>query len=71
LAIPTVMAALRVPYDLRAYPQATTYLCSYGILPPSMTALAAALFGQAPISGQLPVTIAGLYPFGHGEQRAV
>jgi beta-N-acetylhexosaminidase len=69
LNIPAVMVALRVPYDLRAYPQAATYLCSYGILPPSMQALAAALFGQAPITGQLPVALAGLYPFGHGENR--
>jgi len=31
-----------------------------------MEALAAALFGEAPFSGRLPVEIAGLSPRGHG-----
>ena len=56
------------PYDLRAYPQTTSHLCTYAILPPSMTASANALFGRAPISGRLPVTIAGIAPFGAGER---
>jgi beta-N-acetylhexosaminidase len=70
LGKPTITVALRTPYDLRAYPQAQTHLCTYAILPPSMTALAAALFGRAPISGQLPVTIDGVAPFGAGLTRA-
>jgi beta-N-acetylhexosaminidase len=69
LDVPMVMVALRMPSDLHICPQVGTVLCSYGILPPSMAALAAALFGHAPISGRLPMTLAGLYPFGHGEQR--
>ena len=63
---PTVTVALRTPWDLLAYPSARTHVCSYGILPPSMEALAAALFGEAPFAGRLPVEIAGLYPRGHG-----
>ena len=43
-----------------------THVCSYGILPPTMEALAAALLGEAPFAGRLPVDIAGLYPRGHG-----
>ncbi len=58
--------ALRTPWDLLAYPSARTHVCSYGILPPSMEALAAALLGEAPFVGRLPVAIAGLYPRGHG-----
>lgn len=59
-----VAVALRTPYDLAAYPRVGTYLCSYGILPPTMDALAAALFtGEAP--GRLPVSIPGLYPVGY------
>ena len=46
-------------------PSARTHVCSYGILPPSMEALAAALLGEAPFVGRLPVDIAGLYPRGH------
>ena len=60
--------ALRTPYDLARYPSAPVYLCSYGILPPTMDALADALFG-APITGRLPVAIPDLYPLGHGMQR--
>jgi beta-N-acetylhexosaminidase len=63
---PTVTVALRTPWDLLAYPSARTHLCSYGILPPSMEALAATLLGEAPFVGRLPVAIAGLYPRGHG-----
>ena len=63
---PTVTVALRTPWDLLAYPSARTHVCTYGILPPSMEALAAALLGEAPFVGRLPVGIAGLYPRGHG-----
>ncbi len=63
---PTVTIALRTPWDLLAYPSARTHVCSYGILPPSMEALAAALLGEAPFAGRLPVDIAGLHPRGHG-----
>ena len=64
--MPTVTVALRTPWDLLAYPSARTHVCSYGILPPSMEALAAALLGEAPFVGRLPVEVAGLYPRGHG-----
>ena len=63
---PTVTIALRTPWDLLVYPAARTHICSYGILPPSMDALAAALLGETPFAGRLPVDIAGLYPRGHG-----
>jgi beta-N-acetylhexosaminidase len=66
--VPTVAVALRTPYDLARYPTAPVSLCSYGILPPTMEALVAALFGSA-IEGRLPVAIPGLYPIGHGIQR--
>ena len=62
---PTVTVALRTPWDLPAYPSAQSHVCSYGILPPTMEALAAALFGETPFVGRLPVDIAGLYPRGH------
>ncbi|MFI5261606.1 MAG: glycoside hydrolase family 3 protein [Candidatus Limnocylindrales bacterium] len=63
---PAVTIALRTPWDLLAYPSARTHVCSYGILPPSIEALAAALLGEAPCVGRLPVDIAGLYPRGYG-----
>jgi beta-N-acetylhexosaminidase len=63
---PTVTVALRTPWDLLAYPFARTHVCTYGILAPSMEALADALLGEAPFAGRLPVDIAGLHPRGHG-----
>jgi beta-N-acetylhexosaminidase len=52
-----IAVALRLPYDLAAYPAATTYLCTYSILQPSMDALAEALLGRMKCQGKLPVTI--------------
>jgi beta-N-acetylhexosaminidase len=63
---PTVTVALRTPWDLCAYPAAGTHVCSYGILPPTMDALAGALFGETSFAGRLPVELTGLYPRGHG-----
>lgn len=63
---PVVTVALRTPYDIAAYPQAATHVCTYGILPPSMQALAAALVGRIPWQGTLPVEVKGLFERGHG-----
>ena len=61
-----IWVALRTPWDVSVNPQARTYVCSYGILGPSVQALAAALFGEVPFLGRLPVEIKGLYARGHG-----
>jgi beta-N-acetylhexosaminidase len=66
---PSVTVALRTPFDLAAYPQATTHVCTYSILPPSLDALADALFGCSGFPGHLPAAIPGLYPTGHGIDR--
>jgi beta-N-acetylhexosaminidase len=57
---PTIVAALRLPYDLMAFPTVGTYLCTYSALTPSMKALAAVLFSAANAPGRLPVSIPGL-----------
>jgi beta-N-acetylhexosaminidase len=54
-----ITVALRMPYDLAVYPEASTYICTYSILPPAMEALAEALFGRIAFTGTLPVTILG------------
>jgi beta-N-acetylhexosaminidase len=64
--VPTITVALRTPFDLAAYPAAGTHVAAYGILRPTLDALAAALFGRADFSGRLPTAIPGLYPTGHG-----
>jgi beta-N-acetylhexosaminidase len=55
---PVVTCALRTPWDLDAYPTARTHVVTYGILPPSLEALAAALTGAIPFAGRLPVATA-------------
>ena len=52
---PVVTVALRTPWDLAAYPRARTHVAAYGILEPTLTALAGALFGAIPFRGRLPV----------------
>jgi beta-N-acetylhexosaminidase len=66
LEVPTIVVAQRLPYDLIACPSASTYLCTYSILEPSMRSLARALWGEIELGGHLPVSIPQLYPIGHG-----
>lgn len=66
LDIPTIIVALRLPYDLTVFPDIHTYICTYSILEPSMYALAKAMFGRISFQGRLPVSIPGMYPVGHG-----
>ena len=56
---PLVVVALRGPWDAAAYPEAGTVLATYGIQAPSLRALAAALAGEAPTTGRVPVRSAG------------
>lgn len=67
--VPLVTVALRTPWDLAAYPEAGTHVCTYSILRESMDALAAALFGRTEgpaFPGRLPVRIEGIAGRGHG-----
>jgi beta-N-acetylhexosaminidase len=64
--VPTITVALRTPFDLAAYPESGTHVCAYGILSPTMGALAAALFGRIAFEGRLPAAIPGVAPTGHG-----
>ncbi|MCB9110425.1 MAG: glycoside hydrolase family 3 protein [Anaerolineales bacterium] len=57
---PIINIALRLPYDLAAFPEASTYVCTYSILEPSMRAAAKAVFGHSVMTGLLPVSIPGL-----------
>jgi len=61
---PVMIVAMRLPYDLAAFPQASTFICTYSILEPSMRAVAKALFGFGEMNGRLPVSIPGLVEAG-------
>jgi beta-N-acetylhexosaminidase len=65
----TIGVAFGTPYILREVPRIGTYLVAYGPQPVLQRAVLAALFGQAPITGKLPVTIPDMYPRGHGIVR--
>lgn len=54
---PVVNIALRIPYDITVYPDATTYVCTYSIQPHALDALADGLWGKRPFVGQLPVQV--------------
>lgn len=53
---PTVLVALRTPYDVAALPAATA-LCTYGIQAPTLAALAEVLVGRRDAPGRLPVAL--------------
>ena len=59
------------PYVIRDLPQVQTYFCAYGIQPVMQSAVAQAMFGEAPVTGRLPVTIPGLHKRGEGIQRSL
>jgi beta-N-acetylhexosaminidase len=54
---PLVTVALRTPWDVAAYPRSGTNVATFSILPESMAALAAALFGRAAGRAAFPGTL--------------
>jgi beta-N-acetylhexosaminidase len=69
VGVPVVTVALRSPFDLAAYPASRTHVSTYGLLQPSLEALADSLLGTGGFAGRLPAAIPGLHPTGHGIQR--
>ncbi len=59
------------PYQLRQMPQVPTYLATYGRGDALERAAARALFGAAPISGHIPVSLPGFFSRGDGLLRDV
>lgn len=64
--VPTVVVAMRAPYDLLYLGDAPTYLAAYGITPPVVEAVAAILLGKTRPQGRLPVELPGMYMLGEG-----
>lgn len=52
-----IVVAMRTPYDLIAFPDVQTYLCTYGIRDASMEAVARVLFGEIIAEGILPCNL--------------
>ncbi len=65
----TVVAAFGNPYIGSGVAGIQTYLCTFSNTAVSASSLAAALFGEIPIHGHLPVTIPGMATIGAGLDR--
>ena len=65
----SVAVSFGTPYLLRELPSLPTYLAAYGGQPDVQVAAARALFGEAPLTGRLPVTIPDLAARGTGIQK--
>ncbi|MGI5232955.1 glycoside hydrolase family 3 protein [Actinoallomurus sp. CA-142502] len=70
---PVVVASVRDAYDIGYFPEAPTYLVTYGYTPASLESLTKVLFGEISPQGKLPVMIPvadhpdqTLYPYGYG-----
>ncbi len=63
---PLILISFGSPYLLMQVPEAPVYVCAYGAAESSQRAAIGALFGEFDLRGRLPVTLPGLYPFGHG-----
>ena len=64
VGIPTVIVAQAMPYDLLAFPDATTYVALYSNRDLALAAGAKALFGLTDMPGRLPVSLPGMYEVG-------
>lgn len=63
---PVILVSFGSPYLLTELPEVPVYVAAYGAASASQKAAVGALFGEFPIRGKLPVTLPGLFPFGHG-----
>ncbi|MER7557499.1 glycoside hydrolase family 3 protein [Nocardioides sp. NPDC126508] len=63
---PVIVTAMRNPYDVTSFPEATTVLDTYGYTSHQLKSLVRVLYGEVNPSGRLPVEIPGLFPLGHG-----
>ena len=67
--VKTIAISFGTPYVIRDIAQLQTYFCAYGIQPVMQQAVVKAIFGEAPITGRLPVTIPNLFKRGEGIQK--
>jgi beta-glucosidase-like glycosyl hydrolase/CubicO group peptidase (beta-lactamase class C family) len=65
---PVVLISFGSPYLLRQVPSVSAYVSAYGGADSSQRAAVAAIFGEYPVSGKVPVSLPGFYAFGDGLQ---
>jgi beta-N-acetylhexosaminidase len=64
-----VLATFSNPYIAQELPATSAYLVAWGGSPVVQRAAARAMLGLAPVSGQLPITIPSVAPYGTGLRR--
>jgi beta-N-acetylhexosaminidase len=57
---PVVTIGLGSPYLVERFPEAETWLATFGISDVAQISIARALFGEIPVHGKLPVTVPGV-----------
>jgi len=67
---PTVLVSFGNPYLLSAVPEVGSYVLAWGDRDVSQRAALAAVFGEAPISGRLPIALPPYHELGSGLDRA-
>jgi beta-N-acetylhexosaminidase len=55
--VPTVVIALKSPYDLLGFPDAGTYLATFGTTPGQLEMVVEVLLGEAEATGVMPVDL--------------
>ncbi|OZB90943.1 beta-N-acetylhexosaminidase [Paenibacillus sp. XY044] len=68
LGKPVLVAALRNPYDLMCFPEASALVAAYESRPLALVSTAKAIAGAVPFKGRLPVSLGASYPAGWGLQ---
>jgi beta-N-acetylhexosaminidase len=61
-----VVVSFGSPYFLRHFSDVDVYMCAYRYADESQISAVKALFGEIDIIGELPVSIPGVFPIGHG-----
>jgi beta-N-acetylhexosaminidase len=67
---PFVTVIFGNPYTAMALPKLPAQLLTYDFTDAMETAAVRAITGEIPIGGKLPITLPGMYQFGHGLARA-
>jgi beta-N-acetylhexosaminidase len=55
--LPTIVIALKSPYDLLGFPSVGTYLATYGTTPGQLSTVADILLGELEAAGIVPVDL--------------
>ncbi len=63
--MPVAVASFSSPYYLTHLPDIDAYMCTYSYLADAQSAAAEAMLGKVPMTGRLPISIPGFYPYGY------